>query len=124
METVMKRLFFLPIFALLICTATVSSAQNADFQTGKIVSVEPIDSGASKSGTDAATRANLQKHDVSIELGGTVYVCRAETTKDFDLSWAQGKDVQARVKGKAMYLKRENGKVAKLSILRTKNAGQ
>jgi len=116
-------MFFLPIFSLLICTATVSSAQNTDFQSGKIVSVETIDSSASKGGTDAPTPPNLQKHDVSIELGGTIYVCRAETPKDFDLSWAQGKDVQARVKGKAMYVKRENGKVAKLSILRTKTSG-
>jgi hypothetical protein len=85
----MKRMFFLPIFSLLICTATVSSAQNTDFQSGKIVSVETIDSSASKGGTDAPTPPNLQKHDVSIELGGTIYVCRAETPKDFDLSWAQ-----------------------------------
>jgi len=119
----MKRIFVLPIFTLLICTAAVSSAQNADFQSGKIVSVETIDSSAAKSGTDAPTPANVQKHDVSIDLGGTIYVCRAETPKDFDLSWAQGKDVQARVKGKTMYVKRENGKIAKLSILRTKTAG-
>jgi hypothetical protein len=119
----MKRMFFLTIFALLICTAAGSSAQNADFQSGKIVSVETIDSNPSKGGTDAATPANLQKHDVSIELGGTIYVCRAETPKDFDISFAQGKDVQARVKGKTMYVKRENGKIAKLSILRTKTSG-
>jgi hypothetical protein len=50
-------------------------------------------------------------------------ICRAETPKDFDLNWAQGKDVQARVKDKTMYVKRENGKVANLSILRTKTPG-
>ena len=119
----MKRVAFLSIVALLICSAAVSSAQNTDFQTGKIVSVETIDSSAHKGGTDAATAANLQKHNVTIELGGTIYVCRAEEMKDFDLGFAQGKEVQVRVKGKAMIVKRQNGKVVKLSILSTKTPG-
>jgi hypothetical protein len=119
----MKSMFLLPMVALLICVAALSSAQNADFQTGKIVSVETIDSGAHTGGTDAPTAANRQKHNLSIELGGTVYVCRVETIKDYDLGWAQGKEVQVRVKGKTMDVKRENGKVVKLSILSTKTSG-
>jgi hypothetical protein len=108
--------------ALLICTTAVSSAQSTDFQTGKIVSVETIDSGAHTGGTDAHTAANRQKHNLSIELGGTVYVCRVETSKDYDLGWAEGREVQARVKGKTMDVKRENGKVVKLTILSTKTS--
>jgi hypothetical protein len=119
----MKSIFLLPMAALLICVATVSSAQNTDFQTGKIVSVETIDSSAPTGGTDAPTAANRQKHNLSIELGGTTYVCRVETSKDYDLSWSQGKEVQVRVKGKRMDVKRANGKVVKLSILNTKTSG-
>jgi hypothetical protein len=119
----MKSIFLLPMAALLICVATVSSAQNTDFQTGKIVSVETIDSAAPTGGTDAPTTANRQKHNLSIELRGTIYVCRVETSKDYDLGWAQGKEVQVRVKGKTMDVKRENGKVVKLSILSTKTSG-
>ena len=119
----MRSMFLFPIVALLICIAAVSSAQSTDFQAGKIVSVETIDSSAHTSGTDAPTPANRQKHNLSIELGGTVYVCRVETSKDYDLGWAQGKEVQVRVKGKTMDVKRENGKVVKLSILSTKTSG-
>ena len=108
---------------LLICIAAVSFAQDTDFQTGKIVSVETIDSSAHTGGTDAPTAVNRQKHNLSIELGGTIYVCRVETSKDYDLGWAQGREVQVRVKGKTMDVKRENGKVVKLSILSTKVSG-
>jgi hypothetical protein len=96
----MKSIFLLPMVALLICIAAVSSAKNTEFQTGKIVSVETIDSSTHKGGTDAPTAANRQKHNLSIELGGTIYVCRVETTKDYDLGWAQGKEVQVRVKAR------------------------
>lgn len=119
----MKSMFLLPMVALLICIAALSSAQNADFQTGKIVSVETIDSGAHTGGTDAPSAANRQKHNLSIELGGTIYLCGVESSKDYDLGWAQGKDVQVKVKGKTMDVKRENGKVVKLSILGTKTSG-
>ena len=118
----MKSIFLLPIVALLIFVA-VSSAQNTDFQTGKIVSVETIDSSAHTGGTDAPIAANRQKHNLTIELGGTVYVCRVETSKDYDLSWVQGTEVQVRVKGKTMDVKRVNGRVVKLSILSTKTSG-
>jgi hypothetical protein len=119
----MKSIFLLPMVAVLVCIAAVSSAQNTDFQTGKIVSTDTIDSSTHTGGTDAPTAANRQKHNLSIELGGTIYVCRVETTKDYDLGWAQGKEVQVRVKGKTMDVKRENGKVVKLSILSTKTSG-
>jgi hypothetical protein len=119
----MKSMFLLPMVALLIFIAAVSSAQNTDFQTGTIVSVETIDSSAPTGGTDAPPAANRQKHNLSITLGGTIYVCRVETSKDYDLGWAQGKEVQVRVKGKTMDVKRENGKVVKLSILSRKTSG-
>ena len=119
----MKSIFLLPMTAFLICIAAVSFAQNADFQTGRIVSVEAIDSGGHTGGTDAPTPANRQKHNLSIEVGGSIYVCRVDTSEDYDLGWAQGKAVQVRVKGKTMDLKRENGKIVKLSILSTKTSG-
>ena len=118
----MKSILLLPMVALVLCTAGVSSAQNTDFQTGKIVSVETIDSSAHSGGTDAPTAANRQKHNLSIELGGTIYLCRVESSKDDHLGWAQGKEVQVRVKGKTMDVQRD-GKVVKLSILSKKTSG-
>src|SRR5215831_4808297 len=111
----MKRVLRLPLGVLLICVAAGAFAQNDDFQPGKILSVETVDSSAAKGGTDAQPAPDVQKHNLQIELSGTIYVCRAETAKDFDLSWAQGKEVQARVKGKTMQVKRANGKIVKLS---------
>ena len=119
----MKSIFLLSMAALLISLAAVSSAQTTDFQTGKIVSVETINSSAHTGSTDAPTAANHQKHNLTIELGGTIYVCRVETSKDYDLGWAQGREVQVRVKGKTMDVKREDGRVVKLSILSTKTSG-
>jgi hypothetical protein len=119
----MKSKFLLPMVALLISIAAVASAQTTDFQAGKIVSVESINSSAHTGGTDAPTAANRQKHNLSIELGGTTYVCRVETSKDYDLGWAEGREVQVRVKGKTMDVKREDGRVVKLSILSTKASG-
>lgn len=115
----MKRMLSLPLAVLLISTPAVLSAQDKakDFQTGKIISVEKIDSSAPAGGTDAPTATNKQKHNLSIDVGGTVYVCRAETAADFDLDWAQGKEVPVRIKGKTMHVKRADGKVVKLSIL-------
>jgi len=123
MNTTTKGMFLLPVMALLICTSPVLFAQDRDFQAGKIVSVEAIDSGAPQGGTDAPTAANKQKHTLSIDVGGTVYVCQVKTAQDYDLSWAQGREVQVRVSGKTMDVKRENGKIVKLAILSKKTAG-
>jgi len=43
-------------------------------------------------------------------------------TSEQDLTWKQGKDVDVRIKGKALYMKLPNGKEAKASILRTTKA--
>ena len=109
--------------ALLICTLGVLCAQGPDFQMGKIVAVEKIAPNATAGGTDAPTVANRQAFNFSIEHGDTRYVCRAETGTDFDLDWAQGKEVPVKVKGKTMLVKRANGKVVKFAIVSTKKLG-
>jgi len=68
----MRRVSFLPLGAILICVAAVAFAQNEDFQTAKIVSVYTVESSAPKGGTDAPPASDVQKHNLSIELGGTV----------------------------------------------------
>lgn len=56
---------------------------------------------------------------ISIRLGDKIYVCTYQTGPDRDLSWTEGKEVEARVSGKAMYVKKANGKEAKGFILST-----
>jgi len=114
----------LTILIALFLTTTFTFAQDADFQTGKIVAIQKTSSGSgiSTAGTDAPTVQNRQRYKVSIQLNDTVYVCRADTTEDMDLEWAQGKEAPVRVKGKTLELKRANGKMVRLSILSTQKA--
>jgi hypothetical protein len=59
---------------------------------------------------------------ISIRLGDNIYVCRYQTGPDLDLSWTEGKEVEARVSGKVMYVKKANGKEAKGFILSSEAA--
>ena len=118
----MRKHVPLTIILTLLAGAVLLFAQDADFQTGKIVSVQKASSGPSTGGTDAPTTQNRQRYKVSIQSNDTVYVCRADTTEDMDLEWAQGKEAPVRVKGKTLELKRANGKIVRLSILSTQKA--
>ena len=105
----------------LFCTV-LAQAQDNEYQTAKIVAVEQISADNAASGTDAPMTPNVSRFNLSVELGEQVYLCRVKTISDFDLNWANGREVQARTKNKVMYLKRPNGKVLKLSIVGTKKA--
>jgi len=105
----------------LVCNIGFASAH--EYQTGKIIKVERQESHASSGGTDAATKEAVTSYHISIQLGDKIYVCRYQTSPDNDISWVEGKDVQARVSGKAVFVKRSNGKEARGSILRTASAG-
>jgi hypothetical protein len=110
------------ICAVLVCLALVSGigfAAAHEYQAAKIVKVEKQESRGSSGGTDAPAKAEVATYRISIQLGDKVYVCRYQTDPDSDISWVEGKDVQARVGGKAMYVKKVNGKEAKGSILST-----
>ena len=103
-----------------LCLALLSGTGLAaahEYQNGKIVKVEKHESSAPSGGTDAPLKAGVETYHVSILLGDKVYVCRYQTDPDLDLSWIEGKEVQARVSGKAMYVKKATGKEAKGSIL-------
>ena len=106
----------------LLCTVLAQAQASNEYQTAKIVAVEKIAPDNITSGTDAPMTPNVSRFNLSVELGEQVYLCRAKTASDFDLNWANGKEVQARTKNKVMYLKRPNGKVVKLSIVGTKKA--
>jgi hypothetical protein len=60
---------------------------------------------------------------MDLELGDTVYSCLAEVHGDFDLESYQGKEVDAKVQGKTILIKRENGKILKYPILKIKKNG-
>jgi len=114
------------VCAVIACLALLSGigfAAGHEYQAGKIVKVEKQQSHSSSGGTDAALKAEATTYHVSIQLGDKVYVVRYLADPDAELSWIEGRDVQARVSGKGMYVKKINGKEAKGSILSTAPVG-
>jgi hypothetical protein len=111
------------VFLGLVLLSAIAFAANHKYQAGKIVKVEKQESHASSGHTDAPLKAEVATYRVSIQLGDKVYVCRYQTDRDAEISWIEGKDVQARVSGKVMYVKRATGNEAKGSILSTAPAG-
>ena len=114
------------VCAVLVCLVILSGTGFAgahQYQAGKVVKVEKRESQAPSGGTDAPLKAEVTTYHISIQLGDKVYVCQYKSFSEDDLSWVEGKDVEARVAGKAMYVKKANGKEAKASILSTGPAG-
>jgi hypothetical protein len=106
-----KSWLSLCLLALTICVSGSALAESSDFQTGKIIDVETLAPSSTPSGgTDAPVASDVSRYNVSIQLADSVYVCRAKTSSAFDLTWAKGKDVPAKVKGNVMYVKRANGR--------------
>ena len=110
------------VCAVLFCLAVASGigfAATHEYQAGKIVKVEKLQSRAPSGGSDAPLAAEVASYRISIRLGDNVYVCSYQSMPDLDLAWVEGKDVEARVSRKVMYVKKANGKEAKGSILST-----
>jgi hypothetical protein len=125
-RTVSVLLASLVVGAIAICAQSVyAQDKDADFQTGKIVAVQKVSSTggqATTGGTDAPSTSEVDRYNLSIQLNDTVYVCRARIQPESSFSWTQGKEVQVKVSGKTMYVKRSTGKITKLSILSSKKA--
>jgi len=102
--------------------AAVSFAAGHEYQSGKVVKVEKQESDTPSGGTDAPLMTEVATYRISIQIGDKVYVCRHQTYPGDDLSWTNGRDFQARVSGKTMYVKKVTGKETKASILSTSPA--
>jgi len=59
---------------------------------------------------------------ISIRRGDNIYLCSYQNGPDRDLSWTEGKEVEARISGRVMYVKKANSKEAKESILSSEAA--
>lgn len=111
------------VFLGLALVSGIGFAAAHEYQSGKIIRVEKQESHASSGGTDAPSKAEAATYQISIQLGDKVYVCRYQTDPEAEMSWIEGKAVEARVSGKAIYVKKVTGKEAKGSILSTAPAG-
>ena len=115
----MKARSVCALFFGLALLCSIGFAADPQYQAGKVVKVEKRGSAAPSGGTDAPLKAAVTTYNISIQLDNKVYVCSYKTDPDNDISWIEGKDVEARASGKTMYVKKANGKEAKGSILRT-----
>jgi hypothetical protein len=124
----MRNLAFASLLAFVLAGLIVASAQtsDSDFQKGKVVAVEKVSSTggqATTGGTDAPATSQVDRYNLSIQVGDTIYVCRARIQPESSFSWLEGKEVNVKVSGKTMYVKRSTGKITKFSILSSKKAG-
>ena len=106
-----------------LCVPMLAQSQGAQYQPGKVITVEKLeDSRPQPGGADAPVKSETHSYNVSIQVGDSVYLCRYhEHTGELE-SWLKGKEVQVRINGKTMYVKRATGKDARGSILRTTKA--
>ena len=97
-------------------------SQSAGYEAGKITNVDRVGVSGGAGGTDTQLKPETATYKLSVQVGDTAYVVRYQAQGDQDLSWIQGKDVQVRIAGKKMYVKRINGRDAKGSILSSSKA--
>ena len=112
------------VLACAVCSLGLGQSKNDDYQKGTIVNVDSVPVNASGGGAEPQLKPNVADHDISIQVGDTVYVCRYHTPSDHDLSWLQNKTAQVRIQGKVMYVRRATGKDAKVQIVNTAKATQ
>ena len=112
----MKK-YWLGLLTFLVCVTVLAQGQNPGYEAGKIVNVERQPGTAGSSGTDAPSTSATATYKISVQVNDTVYLVRYQAQGDQDLSWIQGKDVQVRVSGKKVYVKRVSGADAKAGII-------
>lgn len=119
----MKSVRIVLLVACVALSPLLCNAQASDYQSGKIIAVEKLPAAhTANTGTDAPLSAETDRYDLTIQIGDTLYTCRAKTPAESHMDWVQGKDIQAKVSGKSMSVKRANGKTTKLAIVETKRA--
>jgi hypothetical protein len=121
-EEFMARIWFLVVLACAACIPAGAQSQATQYQDGKIIAVNKLPGHSGSGGADAPVASQVDKYEISIQVGDTVYVCRYLSHSDEDLSWTKGKEGQVRVKGKTMYVKKVTGQEAQATILRTTKA--
>jgi hypothetical protein len=108
------------VCTVLLCVALISGvgfATPRQYQSGKILKAEKEESHSHSGGTDAPLKEEVTTLKVSIQLGDKVYVCRYKTHLEDAGSWLEGKDVEARISGRTIYVRKANGKEANGAIV-------
>ncbi len=113
----MKKYWLGYLLVFVVCVTVLAQAQNPGYEAGKIVKVERQPDTAGSGGTDAALTSQTATYKISVQVNDTVYLVRYHAQGDQDLSWIQGKEVEVRIAGKKMYVKRTSGADARAGII-------
>lgn len=112
----MNKVWFAVVLVCAACVPAFTQSHTTTYETGKIIKVKKLPAPASTGGTEAPVIENAQDWEISIQVDNTVYVGEYTSHREFDYSWAEGKEAQVRIKGKTLYVKRANGKEEGLYI--------
>src|SRR5262245_20717144 len=96
-----------------------------DFQTGEIQKIERLPGQPNANGdaaTDSQPDRGIDRYNVFVQIGDTIYTTQLETSDPMDAEFSSGSEVQARVSGRVLYLKRASGAVVEASIVAKKKA--
>jgi hypothetical protein len=102
------------LLACAICSPLLAQPKNDAYQNGTIVGMDGVSANAS---AEPQLESNVTDHEISIQVGDTVYVCRYHTSSDQDSSWLYNKTAQVKIQGKVLYVKRATGKDARAQIV-------
>jgi hypothetical protein len=117
--------FWIGCFVIFAIGIPIFVQSQADaYQAGKIVAVDKLSDQQTAGGTDEPLTADVADYNVSIQVGNTVYVCRYQAPSSQEMSGLQDKDVQVRVNGNTMYVKKATGRDAKATIVQRDKATQ
>ena len=87
------KIIFATVASLALLSAFAFAAPT--YHAGKITKVEKQESRTSSGGTDAPVKAEVDTYRISIQIDDKVYLCQYKADTESDLSWVEGKDVQA-----------------------------
>lgn len=100
-----------------MCLPLLEQSENNTYQNGTILSVDGLSANESGGDREPQLEPNVTGHDISIQVGDTVYTCHYHVSSDQDLSWLFNKTAQVKIQGKVMYVKRVTGKDARAQIV-------
>ena len=98
-----------------VCCITMAAllayAQSADdgYQMATVASIEKL-------ANDGKHPQDLDRYKISMRMGDTLYVCRANAAAATFMDWSPGKQFPAKEDGKVLLVKNKDGSVVELNI--------
>ena len=101
------------LFCCVAMVAMVTYAQDADYQTAKVIAFERVPA-------DVQHPEKADSYKISMRLGDTIYNCHANAPVAVFNDWSVGKDYPAKISGKTLLVKNTDGQIIEMKIVGTK----